>query len=231
MNQIPKIIHQSWKNNQLTPAIREMSDTWMEQHPGWTYRFWTDDDNHNFVATHYPDFFLRYKRYPTNIQRADAARYLILLKYGGVYADLDMICLKNIEPLLENATCLFGLEPTAQCERFNKDKIICNAFMAAAPEHSFFHHIFKLLMQVPIKQQSSLINVLNTTGPFLLTRAYDCFDQTDLVSLLSSSLFYPIATDERATFLSGTWNAELAKRIDRAYAVHLYWGSWWKELL
>lgn len=231
MNQIPKIIHQSWKNNQLTPSIREMADTWLEQHPGWTYRFWTDEDNYDFVATYYLDFLLQYERYPTNIQRADAVRYLILLKYGGVYADLDMICLKNIESLLENKTCLFGLEPTAQCARFNKDKIICNAFMATAPEHRFFYHIFKLLMQFPIKQQRSLINVLDTTGPFLLTRAYDCFDQTDLVSLLSSSLFYPIATDERATFLSGTWNAELAKRIDQAYAVHLYWGSWWKELL
>jgi mannosyltransferase OCH1-like enzyme len=55
----------------------------------WEYRFWTNEDCRELVTTEFPQHLAMYDNYKSNIQRADAIRYFILAKYGGVYADLD----------------------------------------------------------------------------------------------------------------------------------------------
>ena len=59
-------------------------------HPGWEYKFWTDDTARAFIAKEYSWFLDTYDGYPYPIQRADALRYFAVYHYGGVYADMDL---------------------------------------------------------------------------------------------------------------------------------------------
>ncbi len=43
-------------------------------------------------------------------QKADVARYEIVLKYGGIYMDIDFEPLKNIEPLLHGVDAFVAYE-------------------------------------------------------------------------------------------------------------------------
>ena len=61
MLRIPKIIHQTWKDENLPKAFQILSETWREILPDWEYRLWTDDMNREFVRTHYPDFLKKYE--------------------------------------------------------------------------------------------------------------------------------------------------------------------------
>lgn len=61
---------------------------------------WTDSSSRQFVAENYPWFLDTFDSYRYNIQRADAIRYFVLYHYGGVYIDLDIGCLKPVDPLL-----------------------------------------------------------------------------------------------------------------------------------
>lgn len=55
-----------------------------------THHLWTDATARHFIQTHYPSFLATYDSYEYNIQRADAIRYFVLHRYGGIYMDLDV---------------------------------------------------------------------------------------------------------------------------------------------
>ena len=74
--------------------------SWRLHQPDWEYRLWTDADNAEFVRSTFPDFWPTFRELPFEIQRVDAVRYLILLEFGGLYADLDTQCLMPFDGLL-----------------------------------------------------------------------------------------------------------------------------------
>jgi hypothetical protein len=84
---IPRIIHQIWIGP-LPPPV-EWLRSWTERHSGWEYRLWTE---------HTTPFPLRnqaqFDAAPQYCGKADILRYEVLLRYGGVYADADMRCLR-----------------------------------------------------------------------------------------------------------------------------------------
>jgi mannosyltransferase OCH1-like enzyme len=107
---IPRIIHQMWRDEVLPVRWAAMCETWKRHHPGWEYRFWTDEMLRAFVAEHYSDFLEVYDGFGQPVMRSDAARYLLLEHFGGVYADLDMECLRNVEDLVAGKRLLLPLE-------------------------------------------------------------------------------------------------------------------------
>jgi hypothetical protein len=65
--------------------------SWKEKNPGYEYRFYTDDDMDKMVAEDHPELVPLWKRM-TGVLKADFFRYLVLFKYGGYYADIDVTC-------------------------------------------------------------------------------------------------------------------------------------------
>jgi mannosyltransferase OCH1-like enzyme len=110
---IPHIIHQTWKAEDVPLEYREFQRSWLHHHPNWDYKFWTDEDNLTFVRDHYPWFLSTYESFPYNIQRVDVARILYLHVYGGIYADLDVECLRPVDALPRNHSLVFGREGKA----------------------------------------------------------------------------------------------------------------------
>ena len=54
------------------------------------YMFWSDHDSRELIRTDFPWFLHTFDAYKHPIQRADAIRYFVLYKYGGVYCDMDV---------------------------------------------------------------------------------------------------------------------------------------------
>lgn len=84
-NEIPKIIHQTWKNRTLRERQARWSQTWCEQYPNWRYHLWTDEENEQFVQKRFPWFYSTFKQLSPAILRADSVRYLYMYYYGGLY--------------------------------------------------------------------------------------------------------------------------------------------------
>lgn len=67
-----------------------------------TYKFWNFNDAKNFIKEHYPyfnDFFNNQMEYP--IVKCDFFRYLIMYHFGGIYTDLDFICIRDFNLFLQ----------------------------------------------------------------------------------------------------------------------------------
>ena len=84
------------KDGPQPDLLSDLSQTWKEQHPDWTYIFWNGEKIDAFMAGHaeYRDV---YNSYPYAVQRWDMIRYLILYEYGGIYADLDYECIDALD--------------------------------------------------------------------------------------------------------------------------------------
>ena len=224
---IPRILHQTWKNNNIPPDLEAFRRAWQEHHPDWIYCFWSDRDIREFIRLRYPWFLSVYDQYPEHIMRVDAVRYFIMSYYGGVYIDLDFQCLKPLDKLLEDKQIVVGLEPPAHLDlHFPEERtlarIVCNAFIASVPGHPFWEHVFKQLIAY-----HRAPSPLDATGPFLLTRAYESYAQKDDITVLPSDRIYPASSEEPWAELDPEIQAELG---EKAYAVHHWRGTWWKGM-
>jgi len=228
---IPKILHQTWKSEMIPPPFEKYVNSWKSHHPMWLHILWTDEMSRSFVASYFPDLIDIYDSYETNIQRVDVARYLILYHYGGVYIDMDFECLRNIEPILEGETCVLGREPDEHCKVHRKELIISNAFMACAPRHHFLMELCKEIRSPQRKSYSKHSLVLESTGPFMLTRIYEQMPDKSLVRILSHEVLYPLTKDEIITYLPVTGTPQaMDDKLKNAYAIHYYWGTWWRKI-
>ena len=107
----PRILHQTWKTSTLPPTLQVWSGSWKEHNPHYELRLWSDADNYAFLKAHYPWFVRYYSAYDSNIKRADAVRIFYMYHYGGIYADLDFVCVRPFDALLlqnKDAEVIFG---------------------------------------------------------------------------------------------------------------------------
>lgn len=80
---IPKLFHQSWKNDEVPAKFKTWSEGCRELHPDWEYVLWTDDDNLALVQTYFPWLEDTYRGLAGPIYRADFVRNLYMYMYGG----------------------------------------------------------------------------------------------------------------------------------------------------
>jgi mannosyltransferase OCH1-like enzyme len=80
----------------------EYRDSWRRHHPDWEMHLWTEDS--------LPDDFVRreaYERLRNPAERSDIIRLEVVYRFGGLYVDADVECLRPIDPLLEEGMDLF----------------------------------------------------------------------------------------------------------------------------
>jgi inositol phosphorylceramide mannosyltransferase catalytic subunit len=183
---IPKIIHQTWKNNNIPEKWKKSQLSWTKKNPNWKYILWTDKDNHAFIKKYYPWFLKTYVSYPHNIQRADAVRPFLLYHYGGLYVDLDSYCLKNIDNIfIKNGVYIL------KSSHFGHT----NSMMASTKHHSFWKIVFNnmILHKKKMIYQTKHFYIMHSTGPSLISDSIKKYNGYDIYTL-STKYFNPCNT-------------------------------------
>lgn len=159
---IPRLIHQTWKSVHVPAKWQADSAGCRAMHPDYDYILWTDEDARAFIAAEYPWFLQTFDAYPYNIERADAIRYFVLHHYGGIYMDLDMGCVRPMDPLLQFEVVLPQTKPVG----------VSNDLMLAAPGHPFLSHTIHLLKKCSRNFHVPYMTIMFSTGPMFLSGAY-----------------------------------------------------------
>lgn len=135
MRAINRIIHQTWKVKDYPKDIYNPSwqASWIDNHPEWDYMFWTDDDNEKLVKDYYPQFYDRYMAIDRGVVKSDIARVLYLHRHGGIYADMDFICLRPFDGLLDVVGEFIVVGQHDQAAQ-----PLPNAWMYSPPDESFW---------------------------------------------------------------------------------------------
>ena len=99
---IPKIIHQIWYQgeNAIPDKLRGYMNNCKEINSDYQHYIWDGEMLERFIEDSYPQYVETYKSFPLMIQKIDFAKYLILHNYGGVYVDMDVECIKQVEKMI-----------------------------------------------------------------------------------------------------------------------------------
>lgn len=183
---IPRRIIQTARTRDLPPLARAASANLRLLHPDWEYLFFDDEDVQRFIAGEFPQHRALFEAFPHRIQRFDFFRYLAVLRFGGFYFDLDVLLAESLVDLRPRH-CVFAFEELTLSRYLRRvhgiDWEIGNYAFGAAAGHPFLAAVVEncvraqrdpawarqMLADVPTPFRSRF-EVLNTTGPGLLTR-------------------------------------------------------------
>jgi mannosyltransferase OCH1-like enzyme len=154
----------------------EYRESWSRLHPGWDMRLWTEENLPTDLARKEA-----YERLRKPAERADIIRLEVLLRFGGVYVDTDLECLRSIEPLLEEVEfCTASIKPGR----------VSNTFIGASAAHPILERGVKEL-----RPRTEYGLDKSATGPFFFNKLIRDYPE---VTIFPTEFFYPATPEERA---------------------------------
>lgn len=228
---IPRILHVTWKGDKLPRLFKRVFEAWRQTHPEWDIRFYTDADVRAFVVEHYPGLLPTFDAYPAGIFRADAFRFFVLHRIGGVYADLDVLPFGPIDSILEETECFVGAEPEQHVlENDAKYRgmpfLLCNAFMGSVPGHPFFARCIERL------EACACSDVIDATGPRFVNGVALNVPREIRPSVLLPNYWSPLTNKGPPSSTSGAYADAIERhfhvigRDERPIVSHLWRNSW-----
>lgn len=229
---IPKRLTQTWKSKTLPPGAARLRETWLRRNPDFTCRLFDDADCETLVAETFPEHVDAFRRLPFPVMRADIFRYAAIFRDGGLYADIDMECLRPVSVLLSSASCVLAVEAHLGRRRtlelgYAKPVQIANCIFAAVPGHPFFlaaaQRAFALAEQHPSPDRAAVEDI---TGPRMLTRllfegGWEGVSVTPQIALMAPLSYPAVWPLNRGMFARhhtfGTWKGEQKVPLSRRW--------------
>ena len=190
------------------------------------YMLWTDASSRAFIADNYSWFLDTFDNYAYPIQRADAIRYFVLYHYGGIYIDLDIGCLRPMDPLLVYPVILPKTIPVG----------VSNDLIFAEQHHPLLEQAIHNLINFDHSWVLNYPTVMFSTGPMFLSAQYGLYTAAHPntafhdIRILPKSLYGKNAKEDEAPhsffshFYGSSWHAD-----DAAFIGFL--GTWGKALM
>lgn len=236
---IPRILHFIWLGPRPMPN-EDLLQSWRQNHPNWEIQVWRND-NLSFEMQNQEAFqyALQHQRYG---MASDILRCEVLYKYGGVYVDVDYLC---VAPLtFENLEFYCGASNVG-CVEVN------NGLLAAKPHspivklamddvHAWFQQHGRPLALVSsfmggtdVAAAASLlsdIDICRHTGPGLWTRVLGpLFLQEhvpETLMVFPYTAFHPMPNTDRHVELTQEQIVERYVVPNETKAIHLWHCSW-----
>lgn len=136
--------------------------------------------------------------------KSDILRYELLYRFGGIYVDTDVECLRPFDELLQDARPFIGWEDA---------RLLCPTVMGASAGHPAIGALLDALPRWFARYRGAPPN--RQTGPWFTTKVLR--GRSD-VRLLEREAFYPVGWWERAK-LGGPYPSA-------SFSVH-HWNQGW----
>jgi len=162
---IPRIIWQTYKDpyDVLPDYIKETTETWKSLNPEYKYVYMDDTQAAEFVLKEFGEEWHNiFITAPIGVMRGDIWRYMVIYKYGGIYADLDCICLKPIDTWINDEYSLIV------CPEHEID--FCQWLFAATPGNQIIKNVLDLIKEAfkdPDYSNPHFVHAM--TGPTIWT--------------------------------------------------------------
>jgi len=211
---IPKIIHQIWIGDQ-SKRPSQLMQTWVDLHPSWSYRLWTEKEILEFELLNRNQFDL----HPTLPGKADIARYEILFRLGGFFIDADSICIKPLDNLLRKEfVCCY------ESER-HRGNLVANGYIGCPRRHKSMSDLIRVISNLS-HQQITDVGAWKTVGPVPFSHVV----RNNNLEVMPSSSFLPVHYEDfdfkriKMSQLSTPELKELAGTYTESFS-YQFWGS------
>jgi len=161
---IPKIIHNIWLQGyeNLPEKTKNTYNHIKKLNTGWDFIFWNETMILELLKK-YPKVYHVYENIKhlsgninSNAIKSDIARYIIMKEYGGLYFDIDFVCVSSFDSLFhENNTIYVASSKVDFLDYiypFYKP-MYCSCFMAFEKDHPIWEEVIQILINATTKYQ------------------------------------------------------------------------------
>lgn len=171
---MPRNIFQTWETKHILSEFKKLTESWTNINQKYAYYLFDNDDREKFIKKHFDiSVYNSYCRIIPGAFKADLWRYCILYIYGGVYVDIDTICIGNIDLFLNE-----DVEFMTVIDLNNNPSIgthnLSNGFIASIPKHQI---LLDCINRIVYNVENNIVPASNLdfTGPGILGRATNIF--------------------------------------------------------
>ena len=188
-HKIPKIIFQTWETKDLSPVLNTSIDLIKINNIDYQHYLFDAKDRYDFIKDNFSDKILKvYDSIIPGALKSDFWRYCILYIYGGIYCDIDMICMNSFDNVIKDDiefVTAIDLGPD-NCTKNNY--FLVNAFIGIIPKHNLMKLCIDKIVDTVINDRyNKSWNALDMTGPGVLGRMFNQYlsrnQETDLRNL------------------------------------------------
>ena len=241
---IPRAIHQIWLQGQQNIPAEFLSgvEAWRRHHADWQYTLWDESSIRRMLRESYAWFLPVYSGYRYLHQRADAARYFILYRFGGVYADIDTEPVRALDSLFHERDGAHLIVPALKqndferklmCFMFGARHILTNCVLAASKNNEVLRG---LLLALPASRRLMLPfrepHISFSTGPLFLTTALKREIRKNRSIDVLPQHYFDVGPEQAETtdgyvvhYAAATWHSSAFSLLLRYYArvVEMLW--------
>jgi hypothetical protein len=169
MSKIPKKIFQTWATKDISPEFQQIIDLWKKLNPEYEYFLYDNNDCEQFIKEHFEQrLYNAYCQIIPGAFKADLWRYCVLYKYGGVYADIDTLCLNSIDKFLTDET-EFMIPIDLNSNPMEGQHNLFNTFIASVPGNPILLHTIEHIVY-NVENKIVPESKLDLCGPGLIGR-------------------------------------------------------------
>lgn len=195
---IPKIIHQIWFQGKSECPHLDNCKTWREKNPKYEYIFWDEPMMKELVQSKYLYLYDKWNNYNYIHQKIDMFKYILMDYYGGIYADVDSVCLKSFDSLVNQydgiVVSSLSSNSVESWVTFGTTEPVNNGVILSKRGHPFW----KLYIDKILNQKGPWITKFNeinsTTGPSFFSKCVNEYKSDNLnndIIILDHTYFEP----------------------------------------
>jgi mannosyltransferase OCH1-like enzyme len=178
---IPKRVMQTWEHKRLGAEFQAIVDTWKTHNPHYEFVMMDAEDREQFIRAHFQHSVIdAYARIIPGAYKSDLFRYCYLWVNGGVYADIDTLCLGSLDDFLVPGAGLVVPIDLNLSANEGTHNLACG-FIAVIPKHPAMMRCIQIAVR-NVQNATVPRSKLDFTGPGVLGRAvneYLCNDETE----------------------------------------------------
>lgn len=192
---IPRVIHKIWLGSKALPQkYVDLNQTWLDLNPHWYIRWWHEHDIKTIARYMIKQNYEWMQAATNQAERSDILRLEILRRYGGIYVDTDMECLKPIDSVIDRR----GLKCFGGFECFNKLEgrmIVGTAILGCTPKHPMMiaacDQLYPAMVKSRETESETLWRIVKGSGPHFYTNVWEQFAEDRTVAIFAPRTFYP----------------------------------------
>lgn len=222
-----KNIHQIWLQGPPPKKFDENITSLIHTHPDWKYHLWDDQSITELIKKHDIKYYKMWSEYPTLIQKCDAARHFILYEHGGLYVDLDIFFLKNIDDLITEECVLFYANPDDSVRHIAPGRLITNSIYYACKHNKFMKLCINGLLLNKDKYKDDPnpgYTSFHTTAGGFITKMYEWYNKISTVHVHGHEHFELLPELDRRSVLN--YNDIT---LNMSTGIHMSVGDWYNE--
>ena len=186
---IEKIIHFIWidfkdelnQNTIIPDNYMTNIENCKKLNPDFEIKIWNGYDCYFFVKKNFPKYFNTYNNLKYPIQKCDIVRLMIVYIYGGIYSDVDRICLKSYNYLLDKYK-----KYNVILSRYKNYPHIFNDPIICTKNNDFIYYCINNIKIYNLGNR--YLDIFLSTGPFFITKQYYMYKKKEDIIIIDSEL-------------------------------------------